>query len=83
MITVHVWFTPVPWSVATKVEIGRYTGQQCFERVRLFLFSLHHNDEEDSAFVPAAEPANAPVIDTIAQRYRLAKPKELGLNVHG
>jgi hypothetical protein len=24
---------------------------------RLFVFSLHHNDEEDSAFVPAAEPA--------------------------
>ncbi|HLM98523.1 MAG TPA: hypothetical protein VK335_04540 [Bryobacteraceae bacterium] len=42
-----------------------------------------HNDEEDSAFVPAAEPAHLPIIDTIAERHRLAKPKELGLNVHG
>jgi hypothetical protein len=42
-----------------------------------------HNDEEDSALVPAAEPAHLPIIDAIAQRHRLAKPKELGLNVHG
>jgi hypothetical protein len=47
------------------------------------VFSLHHHDEEDSAFVPAAEPADPPIIDTIAQRHRLAKPKELCLNVHG
>ena len=39
-------------------------------------FSLHHHDEEDSAFVPAADPAHPPIIN------RLAKPKELGLNVH-
>jgi hypothetical protein len=42
-----------------------------------------HNDEEDPAPVPAAEPADLPIIDTIAQGHRLAKPKELGLNVHG
>jgi hypothetical protein len=42
-----------------------------------------HDNEEDSAFVPAAEPADSPIIDTVAQRQRLAKPKELGLNVHG
>jgi len=42
-----------------------------------------HNDEGDSAFVPAAEPAHLPIIDTIAERYRVPKPKELGLNVHG
>jgi len=47
------------------------------------VFSLHHHDEEDSAFVPAAEPADPPIIDTIAQQHRLAKPKELCLNVHG
>ena len=43
---------------------------------------VDHNDEEDSAFIPAAEPADPPIIDTIAERHRLAKPKELGLNVH-
>ena len=42
-----------------------------------------HDDEEDSPFVPAPEPADPPIIDTIAERHRLAKPKELGLNVHG
>jgi hypothetical protein len=47
------------------------------------VFSLHHDDEEDSAFVAAAEPAHSPIIDLIAKRHRLAKPKELGLNVHG
>jgi len=35
--------------------------------------SFHHKDKEDSAFVPAAEPADSPIIDTIAQRHRLAK----------
>ena len=45
--------------------------------------ALHHNDEEDSAFVPAAEPAHPPIIDTVAKRHRLAKSKELGLKVHG
>ena len=43
-------------------------------RDRLLVFSLHHNDEEDSAFVPAAEPADSPIIDMIAERRRLAKP---------
>src|SRR5713101_5170194 len=66
------------------LEANRLGG--CYTRVarcdRLLLFSLHHNDEEDSAFVPAAEPADSPIIDTIAQRHRLAKAKELGLNVH-
>jgi len=42
-----------------------------------------HDNEEDSAFVPAAEPADSPIIDTIAERHRLAKAKEFGLNVHG
>jgi len=51
-------------------------------RFRPFVFSLHHHDEEDAAFVPATEPADPPIIDTIAQRHRLAKPKELCLNVH-
>jgi hypothetical protein len=50
---------------------------------RLLGFSLHHHDEKDSAFVPAAAPAHPPIIDMIAKRHRLAKPKELGLNVHG
>ncbi len=35
-------------------------------RDRLLVFSFHHHDEEDSAFVPAAEPAHSPIIDTIA-----------------
>jgi len=41
-----------------------------------------HDHEEDSAPIAAAEPADPPIIDTIAERHRLAKPKELGLNVH-
>jgi hypothetical protein len=48
----------------------------------LYDFALHHHDEEDSAFVPAAEPADSPIIDKIAERAG-SKPKELGLNVHG
>ena len=52
-------------------------------RLRLLVFSLHHHDEEDSAFVPAPEPAYSPIINVIAKRNRLAKPKELCLNVHG
>jgi hypothetical protein len=52
-------------------------------RGRLPVFFLHHHDEKDAAFVPAAEPADSPIIDTIAERHRLAKAKELGLNVHG
>src|ERR1700704_893326 len=43
----------------------------------LFLFSLHHHDEEDSALVPAAEPGDPPIIDTIAQGHRLAKPNDI------
>src|SRR5437870_881465 len=50
---------------------------------RLPAFSLHHHDDEDSAFVPTAEPAHSPIIDAIAHCHRLTKPKELGLNVHG
>jgi hypothetical protein len=50
---------------------------------RLLVFSLHHHDEEDSAFVPTAKPGHSPIIDTIAKSHRLAKPKELCLNVHG
>jgi hypothetical protein len=42
-----------------------------------------HDHEEHSAFVPSADPGNLPIVDTIAQRHRLAKPKELGPNVHG
>jgi hypothetical protein len=53
------------------------------KRDSLLAFSLHHHDEEHSAFVPAAEPAHSPIIDTIAQGNRLAKPKELCLYVHG
>lgn len=49
----------------------------------MLVFSLHHNHKEDPIFVPAAEPAHPPIIDMIAKRHRLAKPKELGLNVHG
>jgi hypothetical protein len=36
----------------------------------LLVFSLPHHDEKDAAFVPAAEPADSPIIDTIAQRHR-------------
>ena len=49
----------------------------------LLCFSLHHHDEEHAAFVPAADPRDSPIIDTIAQGNRPAKPKELCLNVHG
>jgi hypothetical protein len=44
---------------------------------------VDHNNEEDSAFIPAADPADIPIIDRIAERRRLEKAKELGLNVHG
>src|SRR5260370_41430879 len=64
-----------------KRPCGRY--MRVARRGRLLVFSLHHHDEEDSAFVPATEPADSPIIDTIAQRDRLAKPKEICLNVHG
>jgi hypothetical protein len=49
----------------------------------LLVLFHHHHDEEDSASVPTAEPRDPPIIDTIAERHRLAKPKELCLNVHG
>src|SRR5882672_2652907 len=64
-----------------KRSCGRHT--RVARRGRLFVLSLHHHDEKDAAFVPAAEPADSPIIDTIAERHRLAKAKELGLNVHG
>jgi hypothetical protein len=41
-----------------------------------------HNDEEHSAFVPAAEPARAPAIDKILQGHGPSKPKALSLNSH-
>jgi hypothetical protein len=64
-----------------KTPCGRHT---CVARHdRLLVFSLHHHDEEDAAFVPAAEPAHSPIINMIAQRHRRAKPKEPCLNVHG
>ena len=66
----------------TNLQLKRWLVPEA-ERLGLLVFSLHHHDEEDSAFVPAAEPAHSPIIDMIAQRRRLAKPKELGLNVHG
>ena len=40
---------------------------------KLLVFSLHYNDEEGAAFVSAAEPADSPIIDMIAQRHRLVK----------
>jgi hypothetical protein len=43
----------------------------------------YHPNEEDAAFVPTAEPASPPNINTIAKRHRLAKPMGLCLNVHG
>ena len=36
-----------------------------------------------SQLVPPADPADWAIIDEIAQRHRLAKPKEPGLKVHG
>jgi hypothetical protein len=49
----------------------------------LLVFSLHHHDEKDAAFIPAAEPGHPPIINMFAKRHRLTKPKELCLNVHG
>ena len=43
---------------------------------------FRHHYEQDSAFVPTADPANAPAIDSIAQRDGLEEPQELGLNFH-
>ncbi len=46
------------------------------------LLSLDHHDEEDSALIPATEPADPPAIDTIPNRSRRAKPKKPCLNWH-
>ena len=35
--------------------------------LRLVVFSRHHNDKEDVAFVPAAELAYSPIVNMIAQ----------------
>ena len=43
---------------------------------------LDHHDEENPAFVPTADPANAPAIDSIAEGGRLEEPQELGLDFH-
>jgi hypothetical protein len=42
--------------------------------------ALHHDDEEDFAFIPSAEPAHPPAIDTITQCSRLSETEELGLD---
>ena len=47
------------------------------------VFFHYHHDEEDTASVPSAHPAYASIINIIAERHRFAKPKELGLIVHG
>ena len=44
-------------------------------------YALHHHHEEDLAFVPSAEPAHPPAIDTITQDRRLAETEESGLDL--
>src|ERR1035441_6966173 len=44
-------------------------------------YALHHHHEEDLAFIPSAEPAHPPAIDTITQDRRLAETQESGLDL--
>ena len=43
---------------------------------------LDHHDEENSAFVPTANPAHTPAIDPIPDGGWLEEAQELGLNIH-
>ena len=45
--------------------------------------SRHHYDIEDPLSIPAAQPAHAPAVDSMAQLHRLAQAKEFGLDGHG
>jgi hypothetical protein len=44
---------------------------------------LDHHREKDSAFVPLANPADAPAINAIANGDFSEEPKKLSLNLHG
>jgi hypothetical protein len=44
---------------------GRHT--RIARRDRLLVFLPHHHDEKDAALIPAAKPADAPIINSIAQ----------------
>ena len=46
------------------------------------MWPLDHDDEQDPALVPTADPANAPAIDAIADGSRPEEPQELGLDLH-
>src|SRR5215471_19858778 len=46
------------------------------------VLTYHHDDEEDTASVPAADPTHAPAVNLIPNCHGLSQPQELGLNLH-
>jgi len=64
--------------VAINLRAGKHRG--IGPRRRLWPFN--HHDKQDSALVPATDPANAPIIDTFAQGDGPEEPQELGLDFH-
>src|ERR1017187_6672240 len=44
-------------------------------------YALHHDDEQDLAFIPSADPAHPPTIDPIAQCCQLVETEEAGLDL--
>jgi hypothetical protein len=44
---------------------------------------FHHHNEEHSAFVPSADPAHPPGIDSVTYGCRPKQAQELGVNLRG
>jgi hypothetical protein len=49
---------------------------------RSWLSPFNHHHKQDSALVPATDPAHAPAIDRFAQGGGPEEPQELGLDFH-
>ena len=64
--------------VAINLRAGKHRG--IGPRRRLSLFNHHH--KQDSALVPATDPAHAPAINAFAQGDGPEEPQKLGLDFH-